>query len=261
MSYNGGIKSEGTGRFIVTNSGKLTVTEQNPQQNPQQLTYNIRDIIDTTIDNPPNSGNTWDPSQAIVYIPGSKYIWSPRLDYTNFYAWQNDSRLHLNNINFNTQGKGYRIKLTGITTLPASVDTWVVSFMRGDQTPLDIGNANETKGFGMILIKKSGSIMQIVLRTNTGVLKASVNTNFNDILNQGDTWELEIIRDINDNVVVTLIKNGNISYSVNTLYTNLRNTISQNQTFTFADVGGFFINWYGKDLTNTRDIEAEIVEI
>ncbi len=255
MSTNG-IRVTDYGRFVITEFGRLTATQ--PVQSPQQLTYDIGDILSGTIDNPPNSGNSYSNPQAIVYATGSKYVWSPRLDYTDFYS--PDRRLHINGINFNTQGKGYRIKLTGITSSYANVDTWTIGLMSGTQIAGDINYGNAAKGFGMIMIKVSGSFMQVRLTTNTQSVKSSVNTNINQYIGQGDTWELEIIRDVNDHLVATFIKNGTNSYSTNTLYTNMRNT-NQNQTFTFADVGGFFINWYGKNLSVNNDIEAEMIEI
>lgn len=132
--------------------------------------------------------------------------------------------------------------------------------MKKNQTSGTIGNGNTIQGFGMVMVIKYGSNMVVRLTNNVQSVKASVHTNFGENLYQGDTWELEITRDKNDNIVATLIKNGTISYSTNTLYTNLRNT-SICQTFTFADVGGFFINWYGQYLTTTKDIEVEMVQI
>ena len=133
--------------------------------------------------------------------------------------------------------------------------------MSGTFTSNDTGYNQPTIGFGVIHLSAASTNpptnRQLKFERNSGLLSPGIGKliGLESNLDQGEFWEIEIIRDVNDHLVVNFIKNGNVTYSLNTLYTNLR---QPNQTFTFADVGG--IRFHMFDISST-DLQAEIVEI
>ena len=224
---------------------------------PPPSSYDIADIISTTIFNPPSSTNSYTSSSSsalsvIQYTDGYIYTWDAYDDYTMKYL--DDRRMHLNGLSWG-QGDSYEIKMshTGTTLIVNFLAS--IYFMKSTQNASSTGYGNNSQAFGAMILNKGAFSIQ----RNNGQISA-VTTDAGASFLPSKVYKLVIKRETNDDITVSFQQDSGTVYSHTKTFATI---LTSSQTgASWSDIDGLFINGYSLGTgTALRRVECELKKL
>lgn len=223
------------------------------------VSYNISDIISTTIFNPPTSTNSYttnhnDALSVIQYLDGYVYKWSAYHDTTKIYG--SDRRMHINGLSWGS-GDSYQLKLEHTGTAQISSFLTGIFFMGSGQRAYHIGYANDSLAYGAMMLNQ-GSFS---IRTNSGAV-STVTTNISQNFLPGKTYTFVIKRETNNDITVSVQQDSGTVYSITKTLASILKPAQSGTTW--SDINGLFIDRYATGISysaDPRQIQAELQKL
>lgn len=222
------------------------------------VSYNIADIINTTIFNPPTSTDSYttlqsSPLSVIQYLDGYIYTWNAYDDYT--YKAGSDRRMHINGLSW-AQGDSYQFTMTQTGIVQIANFLTGISFMKSTQTAFQTGYGNDAHAYGSMMLNK-GSFS---ISTNKAQISA-VTTDAGSSFLPSKVYKFIVKRETNDDITVSFQQDSGTVFSHTKTFATI---LTPAQTgASWSDINGLFIDRYAAGLSgqSSRRIVCELTKL